>query len=118
MAVFPPVWLFAIAAKKRREAAEKAAAEGRPVPDRMGVRKYLRKAFLAPYNMLFFLAGLGAAAALAVTPALSSVSAGLRGDPLTYAVIAALLLVVALAASLVPALRVAGVNPAAALRHE
>jgi hypothetical protein len=52
-----PFWL--IAAKKRRE---KAAAEGRPDSDRMGVRKYLRKAFLAPYNLLFFLAGMGAAA--------------------------------------------------------
>src|SRR5215212_7697995 len=50
-----PVWL--LAAKQRREERRARRAEERSV-----VRKYLRKAFLAPYNLLFFLGGLGAAA--------------------------------------------------------
>jgi len=65
-----PVWLFAAAAAKKRREAEKLAkaanrdrdAERPAVSDRFGVRKYLRKAFLAPYNLLFFLGGMAAAA--------------------------------------------------------
>jgi putative ABC transport system permease protein len=68
------------------------------------------------------LAGAGLAAgivvALAVTPSVRILSANLGGDPLTYAAIAALLLALALASCVVPAIRVARVNPATALRHD
>ena len=68
------------------------------------------------------LAGAGLAAgilaALAVTPSLRKLSANLGGDPATYAAIAALLLALALAACVLPAIRVTRVNPATALRHE
>ena len=60
----------------------------------------------------------GIVAALAVTPSLRNLSVHLGGDPAAYAAIAALLLALALVACLVPALRVARVNPAAALRHD
>jgi putative ABC transport system permease protein len=69
-----------------------------------------------------WLTGAGLAAgilvAFAVTPSLRNLSANLGGDPLMYAAIAALLLVLALAACVVPAIRVARVNPASALRHD
>jgi putative ABC transport system permease protein len=60
----------------------------------------------------------GIVAALAVTPSLRNLSVHLGGDPATYAAIAALLLALALAACVVPAIRVARVNPATALRHD
>ena len=60
----------------------------------------------------------GIAAALAATPSLRTLSANLGGDPATYAAIAGLLLALALAASILPAIRVARLNPATALRHE
>ena len=60
----------------------------------------------------------GVLGALAVRPSLATLSAGLGGDPATYAAIAALLLAIALAACVLPAIRVARVNPAAALRHD
>ncbi len=68
------------------------------------------------------LAGAGLAAgilaALAVTPSLRNLSVNLGGDPATYAAIAVLVLALALAACIVPAIRVARVNPANALRHD
>jgi putative ABC transport system permease protein len=65
----------------------------------------------------------GIAAGLALAPlAVRTMSALLYGvaphDPLTYAYVAVLLLVVALAACLLPALRAARVDPAVALRAE
>lgn len=60
----------------------------------------------------------GVVAALAVTPSLRNLSVSPGGDPATYAGIAALLLAIALAACILPAIRVAGVNPATALRHD
>ncbi len=60
----------------------------------------------------------GVLGALAVRPVLATLSAGLGGDAATYAAIAALLLAIALAACILPAIRVARVNPAAALRHD
>lgn len=46
------------------------------------------------------------------------VSPALAGDAVTYAGIGTLLMAIALFASVVPALRAAGVDPATALRHE
>ena len=54
----------------------------------------------------------------ASTRMLRSVSANLEADWITCAAIGLLLLVIALGACALPALRVAGVNPADALRHE
>jgi predicted permease len=60
----------------------------------------------------------GLLAAVMLAPVLRSVSPNLEADWITYAAIGLLLLVVALGACALPALRVAGVNPADALRHE
>ena len=60
----------------------------------------------------------GVLIALAVTPSIRRVSAALGVDPATYAAVAILLIAIALVASVVPALRVARIDPAAALRHE
>lgn len=56
--------------------------------------------------------------AMAIAPWVRDVSAALVFDTFTYAGTAALLVGIALVASVVPALRVANVNPAIALRHE
>jgi putative ABC transport system permease protein len=68
-----------------------------------------------------WLAGAGLAggvlAALAVAPSLQALPIGPAG-PVIYAAIGTLLVGVALLASIVPAMRVARVNPATALRHE
>jgi putative ABC transport system permease protein len=56
--------------------------------------------------------------ALAIAPSLRAVSTALAGDLITYVAIAVLLVAIALVASAVPALRVAAVNPASALRHD
>ena len=50
--------------------------------------------------------------------AFGSLPIGGRPDALIYVSVAALLLVLALAACLVPAIRVASVNPVTALRQE
>ncbi len=61
----------------------------------------------------------GVAAALGATRLISSLLFGLSpGDPITYACVALLLLVVALVACLLPARRAAKVDPMAALRTE
>jgi len=68
------------------------------------------------------LAGGGLAAGivtvLAVTPWARTVSPALAIDPATYVVVAVLLVVIALCAALVPAVRAAQIDPASALRHE
>ena len=56
--------------------------------------------------------------ALAIAPSLRAVSTALAGDIITYVAIAVLLVAIALVASVVPALRVATLNPATALRHD
>ena len=61
---------------------------------------------------------LGIAAGLGFLPVLRRVSNLFVPDAVTFTAIVALLLTIALAACLVPALRVARVNPAAALRHD
>ena len=61
---------------------------------------------------------LGIAAGLAVLPILRRVSTLFVPDALTFTAIVALLLTIAIAACLVPAVRVACVNPATALRHD
>ena len=64
-------------------------------------------------------AGIGLIAALLLTRVLSGMLFGVSSrDPLTFVSIALLLLTVALAAALVPALRASRVNPVVALRHE
>jgi predicted permease len=61
---------------------------------------------------------IGILVSLAVTPSLRTVASALHGDAATYAGTAAVLLAFALAACILPAIRAARVNPAAALRHD
>jgi ABC-type antimicrobial peptide transport system permease subunit len=60
---------------------------------------------------------LGIAAGVGFLPVLRRVSSLFIPDALTFTAIVALLLAIAIAACLVPAVRVACVNPATALRH-
>ena len=62
--------------------------------------------------------GIGLGAAVALVPMLRTMSAGLQGSPVTYAAVATLLLCITSAACILPALRVASVNPSTALRHD
>ena len=63
--------------------------------------------------------GIGTAAALGLSQFLSSLLYGVTArDPLTFAGVAALLAIVALAASYIPARRAMRVDPMIALRHE
>ncbi len=62
--------------------------------------------------------GLGAVGALAMLPVLRRLPSSIQPDVATFAVIALLIAAIALVACLVPALRVAAVNPATALRHD
>jgi ABC-type lipoprotein release transport system permease subunit len=71
--------------------------------------------------MLLTLAGAatGVVGALAITPVLRSLLAGVEpGDPLTLAGVAAVLCLVALVASYLPARRASGISPLEALREE
>jgi putative ABC transport system permease protein len=62
---------------------------------------------------------IGIAGASAASAALSTLLFGIsRVDPITYAVVCALLLAVATLASVLPALRAARVDPASTLRSE
>ena len=63
--------------------------------------------------------GIGLIATLALTQSLQSVLFGVKPiDPLTFATAATTLIVVALLACAIPALRAARVDPASALRQE
>jgi putative ABC transport system permease protein len=63
--------------------------------------------------------GIGFIGAIAVARAVSNMLFGIRpGDPLTFALVAAGLAIVALAASYVPAWRASVVDPAISLRNE
>ncbi len=70
----------------------------------------------------FLLVGAGLAgglvSAMAITPFMKTLPIGATSGPVTYGIVSVALIAVALLACLVPALRVARVNPAAALRHE
>jgi ABC-type antimicrobial peptide transport system permease subunit len=62
---------------------------------------------------------IGVAGALALGRVVASLLYGLKAwDPMTFAVSALLLILVALGASWIPARRAAGVDPIQALRHE
>ena len=76
---------------------------------------------VARRGLLLALAGaaIGIGAGLLVMRVLGSLLYGVKADdPATYAAVAALLVAVALAASVLPARRAAGVEPMAALRQE
>ena len=60
----------------------------------------------------------GLAMAMSLLPLVSSLGIGATGDPTTYAVVSGVLLAIALVACAIPAIRVAAVEPATALRHE
>jgi putative ABC transport system permease protein len=60
----------------------------------------------------------GALITAAVSPWLDQLPVARQSDPIAYGAIGAALIALALAASAVPALRVAAVDPSAALRHE
>ena len=69
------------------------------------------------------LAGMGVAVGLVAAGAMSRVMGSLlfgvsATDPVTYGTVAIALIVVALAASWIPAMRAAGVNPSNALRAD
>jgi putative ABC transport system permease protein len=62
---------------------------------------------------------LGLAAAYGATRALASLLFGVKAsDPLTFAAVAAMVSIVAVIASMVPARRAAGIAPSVALRHQ
>jgi putative ABC transport system permease protein len=62
---------------------------------------------------------LGLAGALATTRLLSTILCGISTtDPLTFAVVPALFVAVAVAATLIPARRAAAIDPIEAMRHE
>jgi len=72
-------------------------------------------------GMAFSLVGLllGLSAAVAASSAITALLFGItRLDPLTYAAVAALLLLVSAAACLIPARRAVSINPVDALRAE
>ena len=60
----------------------------------------------------------GIVTVLAVTPWARTVSPALAIDPATYVVVGVLLVVIALCAAMVPAVRAARIDPASALRHD
>ncbi len=60
----------------------------------------------------------GLAMALSLLPLVSSLGIGATNDPTTYAVVSGVLLAITLVACAIPAIRVAAVEPATALRHE
>jgi putative ABC transport system permease protein len=60
----------------------------------------------------------GIASAMAITPMVRTLPIGSISGPSTYGVVGLVLTGIALLACLVPAMRVARVNPASALRHE
>ena len=86
---------------------------GHPIRVRWARRVLARGAVLTLLGI-----SLGLGAAMALVPLLRIISAGLQGSPVAYAGVAALLLTITLAACLLPALRVASVNPSTALRHD
>jgi putative ABC transport system permease protein len=63
--------------------------------------------------------GIGLAAALVLTRLMAGLLYGISAmDPLTFAAVAILLMIVAMAACYIPALRAMRVDPIVALRHE
>jgi putative ABC transport system permease protein len=70
-------------------------------------------------RMIFAGVGIGVAAALGLTELMRSLLFGVSPrDPLTFAAVAALLVVFALLASYIPARRAMLIDPIVALRHE
>jgi predicted permease len=60
----------------------------------------------------------GVTGAVALTPAIRTVHAGLETDPVLLAGVSALVIALAMCACALPAARIAGVNPVTVLRHE
>jgi putative ABC transport system permease protein len=93
--------------------------EGGARSGRGSARSRMRSALVAGVGILLAAvgAGIGRVGALALGRLLSNLLAGVRPtDPATYAAVCGLLLVVALAASYLPARRAASVDPMVALR--
>jgi hypothetical protein len=80
-----------------------------------------RLARLVVVNAIQLVAGglaAGVVMAVAIGPTLRQVSEHLTGDPAAYGAVAILLFAIGLGACVFPAIRVATVNPATALRHD
>jgi predicted permease len=101
---------FSVASRTREFAVRMALGSEPAQLARMVVGRGLRLAALG--------LGVGTAAALVVGRLLRHLSETVRFDLASIAAISALLLVIALIACVVPAIRVAAVNPAAALRRD
>ena len=87
----------------------------------LGAEKYRVLTLMLRQGMVPTLVGViaGVVAAVVSTSALESMLYGVRStDPATLAIVAVILILVALAASLVPARRALKIDPMAALRHE
>ena len=99
------------------------ASRTREIGVRMALGADRRRVVALVLRQAFKLAAIGGAVGLAGAIALASLAADLLFgvspfDPLTFAATPVLLIVIALAASAVPARRAAGVNPVAALKAE
>lgn len=101
---------FGAAARLREFAVRLALGSG---PNRLIRLVVLRGIMLAGGGLVA-----GIAAVLALTPWAHTVSPALAFDPAAYLLVGGLLVVIALSASMIPAIRATRIDPATALRHE